>query len=322
MITILTTPVRVALSRAARPLLPILGILLAPAAGAAPGNGWSKELSGAARLPDGRLVFVDDESRTAIWIWNGDPESPPETLSLPRSLDDLEGVAADSSGHVFLLTSHSLTKRGVARADRRRLGRIDVPSAADTTRATGNAPHGDPKAGMISADDLLEPLSAALGIEPGAVNLEGLAWYPPAKVLFCGVREPLADGQQALVVAIRPEVAFGAAGGQGAVSEVRRLDLGGRGIRSLDFDPWRRGVLVLAGPAADDRGPFGLYLWEPEVDRLTPLQVPELAGVAKPEGVVALGPPATDGGSPILIAGEGSGPIRLRAILDAEAARQ
>ncbi len=174
---------------------------------------------------------------------------------------------------------------------------------------------------MVSADDLLGPISDALGSEAGAVNLEGLAWYPPANVLFCGVREPLADGRQALVAAIRPDVAFGpgAAGGQGAVSEVHRLDLHGRGIRSLDFDPWRRGVLVLAGPAADDRGPFALYLWDPEVNRLTPFQVPDLEEMTKPEGVVAMGPPGADGWSPILVASEGSDPIRLRATLDTAA---
>src|SRR5688572_18316850 len=178
--------------RAALALLATFSILAlaAPPAGAGSvdGTSWPAELSGAARLPDGRLVFVDDESRTAIWIWSGEATTPPARLSLPRALDDLEGVAADSLGHVYLLTSHSLTKRGVARADRRRLARLDLPGDAG---GAGQGRAADPqKPAMLSADDLLEPLSAALGVAPGAVNLEGLAWYPPANVLFCGVREP------------------------------------------------------------------------------------------------------------------------------------
>jgi len=261
-------------------------------------DAWPLELSGACRLPDGRFVLVDDETRTTCYLWDGDASDLPYRVPLAEPLDDLEAAAADSVGQVYLLTSHSLTKKGAARADRRHLARLSGLVQGPTAGVLTQKPR------LELADDLLGPLTGALGVPAGAINLEGLAWYPGADQLLLGVRAPL-SGNLAQVVGLGPiDALFGR--GEPGTPVVHRLDLGGRGIRSLDYDPWRRQVWVLAGPAGADTGAFALYLWDPATDALVLNPVPGLDRLAQPEGVVALAPPDTAGRSQLLFAGEGA----------------
>jgi hypothetical protein len=251
-------------------------------------DAWPREISGACRLPDGRIVLVDDETRTTCYVWDGASGHLPFRVPLSEPLDDLEAAAADSLGQVYLLTSHSLTKKGAARADRRHLARIsDLGSPVEL------------------ADDLLEPLESALAVRAGAINVEGLAWYPGADQLLLGVRAPL-SGNLAQVVGLGPIAAlFGQ--GRPEPPTVHRLDLAGGSVRSLDYDPWRRQVWVLAGPAGADTGEFALYLWDPATGALDREVVPGLDQLRQPEAVVAL-PPGSDGRTRLLVAGEGAEP--------------
>jgi hypothetical protein len=260
---------------------------------------WSPELSGAARLPDGTLALVDDEIRDALFLW--DQQHPPSRLPLGLRLDDLEGAAGDSSGTLYLMTSHSLTRRGRLRSDRQRLARLQRPWGT---------------ADIEVVDDLRPLLLTLLGAESGQLNLEGLAWYPRDRRLLLGARAPLSGGL-AQVVSLGPveelfEEPREPGDLQGLDPRLHTLDLGGRGIRSLDYDPWRRAVLVLAGPGT--AGPrFALFLWNPEEGRIEPLEAPELARLKQPEGVVAAGPPDPSGEGPLLLIGEGAPPLRLLA---------
>jgi hypothetical protein len=292
-------------------LIALAAVIAAGAARPSPGRGraaaWPPEISGAARLPDGRLLLVDDETRDAVFVWNGRPGEEPVRIALSISLDDLEGAAADSTGLVYLLTSHSLTRSGKLRADRQRIARLRVVGES----ATGVE---------VAAD-----LRAALGLlltgdeaHPGVpLNLEGLAWYPQGDALLLGVRAPLRSGR-ALVVGLRPAGGLfdpsRPAGDLGPLHPtVAALDLGGRGVRSLEFDPWRRAILILAGPAADGHEGSAIYLWTPGETRSQLLRVPGLGEIRQPEGVVVLGPPGPDGASPICVIGEGGAPVHLTA---------
>jgi hypothetical protein len=278
-----------------------------PAAPGAAAPGWPAELSGATRLPDRSLALVDDETADAVFLWDGELAQPPRRLSLGLPLDDLEGIAADSSGTLYLLASHSHTRRGRARPERERLARLR--RGAD----------------LEVVDDITPALLRLLGAAPGQLNLEGLAWYPAGERLFLGARAPLCDGR-AQVMALGPARRLfedpRLPGDLGALElAVHALDLGGRGVRSLDYDPWRRAVLVLAGPPAADKedgragaAGFALFVWSPEDGRTAELVAPELGRLAKPEGIAALGPPEpATGEQPILVAGEGAPPLRLLA---------
>jgi hypothetical protein len=272
---------------------------------------WPPELSGAALLPDRTIALVDDETRNAIFLWDGHFAHPPERLSIAGSLDDLEGAAADSAGNLYLLTSHSLTRRGRLRPDRQRLARLQAPLRG---------------ADIEIVDDLRPVLLALLGSSAGPLNLEGLAWYPVGGRLLLGARSPLASGR-AQVVALGPvEELFDPERAPGNVEgldrDVHRLDLGGRGIRSLDYDPWRRAVLVLAGPAAateprsdgeEELSGYALFIWHPEGGQVERLESTGLAQLAQPEAAVALGRPDANGDGPLLLVGEGAAPLRAAA---------
>jgi hypothetical protein len=119
------------------------------------------------------------------------------------------------------------------------------------------------------------------------------------------VRAPL-SGNLAQVVGLGPIAAlFGQ--GRPEPPTVHRLDLAGGSVRSLDYDPWRRQVWVLAGPAGADTGEFALYLWDPATGALDREVVPGLDQLRQPEAVVAL-PPGSDGRTRLLVAGEGAEP--------------
>ncbi|HWN83029.1 MAG TPA: DUF3616 domain-containing protein [Candidatus Udaeobacter sp.] len=284
-------------------ILPLLWTLPARAENLTQADAWPIELSGGCRLPDGRIVLVDDESRTACFLWDGLAGHLPYRIPLAESLDDLEAAAADSLGRVYLLTSHSLTKKGHARTDRRHLARLSGLAAGETQGALAQKPR------FEMADDLLGPLTGALGVAAGAINLEGLAWYPGRDQLLFGVRSP-AGG---MVVAMGPvDALFGQ--GEPGKPVLHRLDLAGRGVRGLDYDSWQRLVWVLAGPTAADTGDFALYLWDPVTDALTSPTVAGLDRVTQPETVVALGPPDAEGRTRLLVAGEGAEPVVLTAV--------
>jgi hypothetical protein len=240
-------------------------------------------------------------------------------------LDDLESAAADSAGTIYLLTSHSRTRRGRARPDRQRLVRL-IPGMAAASAAPAGETAGE-SAGVVDAvdvvdvvDDLTPVLLRLLDAESSRLNLEGLAWYPPGDELLLGVRSPLRDGL-ALVVGLDPVSRLFQArdsdwslGPDGRDPTVRALDLGGRGIRSLDYDPWRGAIWVLAGPEAESGSSFALFLWQPDSGKIDPVAAPRLGSLAKPEAVMALGPPApATGETLLLIAGEGAQPLRLGA---------
>ena len=292
------------------PILALTAAIIAAAPGSVAAGGgisWPLELSGAARLPDGRLVLVDDETRSAVFVWSGRLGEGPVRIPIDASLDDLEGAAADSSGRVYLLTSHSWTKGGKLRADRQRIARFHLA--------------GEIAGPLEQAPDLRAALGLLLTGEeahPGPLlNLEGLTWYPPRDELFLGARAPLRSGR-ALVIGLSPAGNLfdqaRAAGDLGPLHPtVTALDLGGRGVRSLDFDPWRQAVLILAGPPADGQEGSALYLWTPGEPTAAMLLVPGLGELPRPEGVVVLGPPGPDGATPINVIGEGEAPARLTA---------
>jgi Protein of unknown function (DUF3616) len=127
-------------------------------------------------------------------------------------------------------------------------------------------------------------LAAAARLAPeadGGLNIEGLADTADGQLLI-GFRNPVRDGK-ALVVTLRnpQQVAAGAAASFGPPIG---LDLGGRGVRSIErLDT---GYLVVAGPAADE-GDFRLYRWSGEASDL-PQRVPDLDfGTLRPEALFA-----------------------------------
>lgn len=100
-------------------------------------------------------------------------------------------------------------------------------------------------------EDVLAPLVAAEPLWPnaGGWNIEGLAADPQGRLLI-GFRSPVGDDKRALVLRLdNPRQAFGGDEAEGIVLDAAEwLDLGARGIRSMDWSPAHESWLIVAGP--------------------------------------------------------------------------
>jgi hypothetical protein len=90
---------------------------------------------------------------------------------------------------------------------------------------------------------------------PGGLNIEGLAATPEGGVLI-GLRNPLHQGRALVVPLANPAQVV--AGGRARLGAPVELDLGGRGIRSMELVG--ASYLIAAGPTADE-GTFAIYRW-------------------------------------------------------------
>lgn len=184
-------------------------------------------------------------------------------------LDDPEHPEADLEGaaiigdRIYWIGSHGRSSKGKERKVRRRLFATTVRHDDDRVELE---PVGLPYKRLIK--DLLtsEPL-AHFGIddlegrspeEPGAINIEGLAATPDGQLLI-GFRNPIPQGRALIVRMANPAAVV--EGRERAVLHLGgHLDLGGRGIRAIEYIPASSTYLVIAG-AHDDSGNFAMYHW-------------------------------------------------------------
>jgi len=94
-------------------------------------------------------------------------------------------------------------------------------------------------------------------------NVEGIAWAPGGDTLLCGMRTPLADSDAMLFTLDGVEQAFDREDPTLLrVTDLFRLDLGGRGVTDLCWDELTRGYLITAGlsngPKLTENQPYPL----------------------------------------------------------------
>jgi hypothetical protein len=199
-----------------------------------------------------------------------EPDDPEETEA------DIEG-AAQIGERIYWIGSHGRSRKGKERKIRQRLFATTMSKRDGVVRLQ---PAGTPckslLAALTSAPDLARfNLAAAAQKKPeeaGGLNLEGLAPTPEGHLLI-GFRNPIPGGV-ALVARLRNPGAL--VDGSAAAPDIGlagTLDLGGRGLRALEFVASLRLYLVLAGPFGDGDD-FRLYKWsgDPAVTA-TPLSV-------------------------------------------------
>lgn len=221
------------------------------------------DASAAVALDDRHFVVASDEDNTLRVFRRGEPVAV-ATVPLQRALgtdkeSDLEGAARIGDA-IYWISSHGRNSSGKVRADRYRLFVTAIdPSTSRPVVAPPAAMQTAILTQLLATDALapwrLREASKLAPEAPGGLNIEGLAATPDGQLLI-GFRNPLRDGK-ALVVALqnpRP-ASMGAAATFGPPIG---LDLGGRGVRSLER--MDNGYLIVAGPVAD-RGDFALYRW-------------------------------------------------------------
>jgi hypothetical protein len=281
------------------------------------------EASAAAVVAGGGVLVADDESNT-IRRYGFIAGEKPDEIPLPLSgsnVADIEG-AASLGDRIYWIGSHSRRNRdGASRPARQvfvetawRNGRLEGPagthpvSLLDPIRAS-LAPLGLDNAVGGRADDL------SLNPDNGGLNIEGLAAAADRNSLIIGLRAPLTRlGHAIAIPLINPTEAT--RGETVLLGNAVSLDLGGRGIRSMEWLPKRRRYLVVAGPPGGGWNapyPFALYSWagpgserpallHASAERLAAL-APDHAFVFTPEALVIVDEPSL-------------GPVRIRLLSD------
>ncbi len=247
------------------------------------------DASAAVALDDDHFVVASDEDNELRVYRRGQP-LPVATLSLARSLgtareSDLEG-AARVGGRIYWISSHGRNSSGKVRSDRYRFFVTEIDSATVPPKLEPPAAPVDNLLRQLVDAESLEPwrLSAAALLPPeaaGGLNIEGLAATAEGELLI-GFRNPVRDGK-ALVVALQnPQQVI--AGAAATFGPAFALDLGGRGVRSIE----RIGAdyLIVAGPTAN-QGNFAFYRWSGHAAD-APQRVSAVApGTLRPEALFA-----------------------------------
>ncbi len=210
------------------------------------------EASAAAYLDEKRFAVASDETNRILIYERGRPEwidvvDFEEFTGLDKS--DLEGAAVVGK-RIYWISSHSFNKDGEDKPKRKLLFATDITGS-------GSASPLKPVGKAYGA--LRDPLAKAAMLKPAEIDIEGLA-AAPGGGLFIGFRSPLQD-KKALVVRLDNPGGVIDAGEEPRFSPPQALDLGGRGIRSLERVDGTGSYLIVAGPVFDAAGGFALYRW-------------------------------------------------------------
>ena len=246
------------------------------------------EASGAVALPEGsfgdRFLMLNNEDNILRIYAVGTPDAPVErnigdAIGLSsRNRDDLDLEAATwLDGQAILISSLGRNDDGEVREARWQFLSVAVEGEGDDAVIT--TPKGRSDKLLAALATLDEDFAAAIGdltqddsgLSPkkAGINLEGMSVTADGASLFLGFRNPVPKGQSVLVKLLNPKpVLFQDA--DPAFAPPIRLDLGGRGIRSLEYSPAAGAYFIVAGPFDSGTG-FDLYRW---VEGADPVPVP------------------------------------------------
>jgi hypothetical protein len=198
---------------------------------------------------------------------------------------DIEG-AARIGDRIYWITSHGRNKDGKLRTSRYRFFATQVKAGEN-----GKTPWLIPE-GMVCktlAEQMLAYMSpvqeaikaatqfdaalskkelAKLAPKEKGLNVEGLCWYPPNKSLLIGLRNPLykAKGQQGgrsiVLELLNPQEVI-EQGIAARFGQVLLWDLGGRGIRGMEYGDAAGRFYILAG-AVDSETTSAVFEWDGE----------------------------------------------------------
>jgi hypothetical protein len=239
------------------------------------------EASAGAFIDANRFVVASDETNKLQLYKRGNvtPIGAGIDMEPFTSFDksDLE-AAALVGDRIYWISSHSFNK------DKEDKKKRKIFFATRVTVQDGNpvlTPVAKPVIGRLR-----DPLIAMIGVPASELNIEGLA-ATPSGALLIGLRGPLNAKKEAIVVALGNPAAVVENGAMPQFDKVEPLDLGGRGIRSMDLiarDPER--YLIIAGPVVDADDGFAVFTWDGPGKKPAKLDV--AIGNIKPEAAMAV----------------------------------
>ncbi|HSW05076.1 DUF3616 domain-containing protein [Aquabacterium sp.] len=238
------------------------------------------DASAAVGLGGGHFVVADDESDVLRIYKRGTP-MPVNAVDLTdhlrnRAADgetaeaDIEG-AAQIGNRIYWISSHARKgKDGSVDTHRQRFFATDVITGAQAPSVQAAGMPYESLLKALLADARFAPLAEAAGLGPETekgLNIEGLAATADGKLLI-GLRNPRPGGKALVVPLLNPAPVVDS-GAAPVFGDLVRLDLGGRGIRSME----RVGneIVLAAGPhgPADANAvlpAFALFRWSGVAD--------------------------------------------------------
>lgn len=248
------------------------------------------EPSGVVQSRDGRILLIDDEERFPLFLSSIIEDKSNNLILKPTpskhfdiDIDDLEGIARGKERDIFLITSHSATKKGNRREARERLAKVAVKNSMIN--------------GIEVAGSLLPSIRSHLerntALDPKnleRINIEGIAFDSAKETLLIGFREPLIDQKSIILQLKNPYGVIKSKEDPVYHDEIILLDLQGAGIRALSYAD-QLDLYILSGEVSHDGGKKLSWVWTWDGDTASPprrLNLQELAGVRNIEGITVI----------------------------------
>jgi hypothetical protein len=270
----------------------------------------------AAAMIDPNLIAVADDEDDTLRVYAVTGGRPRATLDVSAFLEvdprrpeaDIEG-AARLGDRIYWIGSHGRNKDGKPRPGRGRLFATDIRADAN---GVSLRPAGQPcktlLVRMLAAESLKGlGLEEAIGVDQVKVgkkkkdarrlapkeeglNIEGLCGSADGKRLLIGFRNPIPKGK-ALVVPLENPGAVIDRGEPAVIGRPLLWDLGGLGIRDMDYVAGLGAYFIIAGPQNEEKR-FALYRWTGDPEQ-QPVMVRSDLGKGcpdfTPEAVVGFG---------------------------------
>jgi hypothetical protein len=211
-------------------------------------------------------------------------------LRLPDSDDevDIEG-AAQLGKQIYWIGSHGRDGDGREQQSRQRLFATALRISGDAVTLAVEGTYTKLLKDLIGAPEL-----AGLGLgegasrapkDPGGLSIEGLAPTPEGDLLI-GFRNPIPEAKALIVRLSNPSALVRGDADRAVITRAALLDLGGRGIRAIEFVPPSSYLIV--GGAFDATRNFRLFRWSGGAsDPVVTLDVPGLDDL-NPEELIAI----------------------------------
>jgi hypothetical protein len=248
-------------------------------------TGGTFEASGVAQVPGTNgFLFVDDGRPGEVFYLEVDPQGNQlgsiKAVKHGVNIEDPEGITTDGS-HFYIVGSQSKGK-GAQQVGLIRF-KFDPKSFSVTEVETISELKKFLEENVAELRDM-----AAKKSKKDGINIEGLAWDGQGKRLLLGLRSPLVDGQ-ALVVALKmsdPSGSFSYDNIKAAEIKTLKLQLGGLGIRSIEYDNRLQAFRLIAGATENQaKTDFRLWQWSEANGQTQLREVTTLDRNLKPEGI-------------------------------------
>lgn len=261
----------------------------------------TSDASAAVAVTDDLVIVADDENNTLRVYSVSKPGPPVGSYNVTEFLGaDKQSPEADIEGatmvgrRIYWITSHGRNKEGKVKSSRYRFfatdvsvenGRVTIAPAGkpckvlvhDLVKTEAGRRLGLDKATRFDAAKLKKKEQQKLSPKKEGLNIEGLCASPDGQTLYIGFRNPRPVNKktgraEAIVVPLQNPSAVVDRGEAPVFGEPLLWDLGGLGVRSMEYSPFHKAYFIIAGgPDDDDEAGFVLYRWSGK-----PEQKPEL----------------------------------------------